>query len=449
MVVCVDIKNGTKVCVEFKCVWIGDNSGELRGFPLPCPPRSSVASYFSLTVVRRNGEIEKSHWFKQLVQTATDTHYACRTANKAQATTVMAEREGSAILDAEDCRTLGLSSSPSASAADTSVAGPTNEEEVNAAASLHLQAELPGPTVSSRKKKKRKVNRAGAATAAKKKCKATSERDRPTGVKKLKSGKLESSIWWGGKKCYIGTFDTAEQASAAYMSVRKDLDDAKLSRVGADEVDDIFDAAQKKAVEAVGGVVPKKKKSERDLPQGVTKVSTGTFATQTYWGGKGRAIGTFATPELASAAYMSVKKDLDDAKLSAVDADEVAAIFDAAKTKAIEVFGGITQGSKRKGTGFIDLTGVPPQPFILKNQLEPTLYKDNSRRRPTKEGSSKYTGIYYCMIKHNQDGRRRSWSRARSGPLDIMTTRKTPLPTMPARLISTRKRRCIPTFTAG
>ena len=26
VVVCVDIKNGTKVCVEFKCVWIGDNT---------------------------------------------------------------------------------------------------------------------------------------------------------------------------------------------------------------------------------------------------------------------------------------------------------------------------------------------------------------------------------------------------------------------------------------
>ena len=53
------------------------------------------------------------------------------------------------------------------------------------------------------------------------------------------------------------------------------------------------------------------------------------------------------------------------------------------------------RGRKAKGTGFIDLTGVPPQPLILKNQLSATCYKDNSRCRPTKAGSSKYTGTYY------------------------------------------------------
>ena len=51
--------------------------------------------------------------------------------------------------------------------------------------------------------------------------------------------------------------------------------------------------------------------------------------------------------------------------------------------------------SRRAGSGFIDLTGVPPQPLILKNQLSATCYKDSSRRRPTKAGSSKYTGTYY------------------------------------------------------
>ena len=203
----------------------------------------------------------------------------------------MAETEGSTILDA-------------------SVAGPTHEEANAAAASLHLQAEIPGPTDSSRKRKNRKVNRAEASTAAKKKSKA----------------------------------DT-----------------------------------------------------NRDLPEGVTETSAGNFSALIQWGGISRSIGTFVTPEQASDAFLSVKKDLGNAQISAIGPDEVNEAFVAAKTKAIELFGGIKRGeTKRKSkSGFIDLTGVPPQPLILKNQLGHTLYSDNSRRRPTKEGSSKYTGIYY------------------------------------------------------
>ena len=60
----------------------------------------------------------------------------------------------------------------------------------------------------------------------------------------------------------------------------------------------------------------------------------------------------------------------------------------------------LSKPTKRKGTGFIDLTGVPPQPLILKNQLGNTLYKDNSRRfagrlRTDNPNCSKYTGVYY------------------------------------------------------
>ena len=51
--------------------------------------------------------------------------------------------------------------------------------------------------------------------------------------------------------------------------------------------------------------------------------------------------------------------------------------------------------SKPKDTPFFDLTGVPPQPLILKNQMSATCYQDNSRRRPIREGSSKYTGVHY------------------------------------------------------
>ena len=45
--------------------------------------------------------------------------------------------------------------------------------------------------------------------------------------------------------------------------MKKVLEEANLSAFGADEVDAIFDAAQTKALGAVGGSVPKKRKSPR------------------------------------------------------------------------------------------------------------------------------------------------------------------------------------------
>ena len=56
---------------------------------------------------------------------------------------------------------------------------------------------------------------------------------------------------------------------------------------------------------------------------------------------------------------------------------------------------------KKHNTGnssFIDITDVPPQPLILKNGLDDNKYKDNSRRRPVKASSSKYTGVYYDKV---------------------------------------------------
>ena len=45
----------------------------------------------------------------------------------------------------------------------------------------------------------------------------------------------------------------------------------------------------------------------------------------------------------------------------------------------------------------IDLEDVPPQPLILKNDLSRSKeYSDNTRRRHVKEGSSKYTGVYFA-----------------------------------------------------
>ena len=312
----------------------------------------------------------------ELDQTATDTptSTAAQQISTSHISTIstMAETEGSTILDA-------------------SVAGPTHEEANAAASSLHLQAEIPGPTDSSRKKKKRKVNRAEAATAAKKKSKAVTNRDLPEGVTETSAGKFSALIQWGGKSRSIGTFATPEKASAACWSVKKGLDDAKLSAVGAHKVNNVFEAAKTIASEVYGGM------PEPGLPQGVTKIFTGRFVAKISSGGKERHIGTFVTPEQASDAFLSVKKDLGNAQISAIGPDEVNEAFVAAKTKAIEVYGGIKRGqTKRKSkSGFIDLTGVPPQPLILKNQLGHTLYSDNSRRRPTKEGSSKYTGIHF------------------------------------------------------
>ena len=103
-----------------------------------------------------------------------------------------------------------------------------------------------------RKKRKRNMNRSEAAPAAKKTSKVSSKRDLPTGVRKTPSGNFVSRIKWGGKDRHIDTFDTPEQASAAYLSVKKDRDDTNLVAIGADEVDALFDAAKTKALETVG-----------------------------------------------------------------------------------------------------------------------------------------------------------------------------------------------------
>ena len=183
------------------------------------------------------------------------------------------------------------------------------------------------------------------------------KRDLPTGVTKSSSGKFQSMISWGDKQHYIGSFDTPEQASAAYQSVKKDLSGAKPSKLGADEVlaqfdAMVFDAAQKKAIEAVGGANPRKRKPKaspqesaggspmRELPRGVRKTRNGKFETKTRWNGKDRYIGTFDTSEQASAAYVSVKKDLAEFKPSMLSTDEADTIFDASQKKAVEAVGG-------------------------------------------------------------------------------------------------------------
>ena len=87
-----------------------------------------------------------------------------------------------------------------------------------------------------------------------KRAEATSERDLPTGVRKLPSGRFKAKIHFGGTNRGIGTFDTPEQASAVYTSMRNVRNDVELSALGADEVTALFDATKKKAVETVGAL---------------------------------------------------------------------------------------------------------------------------------------------------------------------------------------------------
>ena len=173
------------------------------------------------------------------------------------------------------------------------------------------------------------------AQAAKKGSKATVKQDLPPCVNETPSGKFISRIRLGSRFPSIGTFDTPEQASAAYVSVRKDLDEAKLSGLGADEVNAFFEAAKTKALEAFGGFV-----KHRDLPQGVYKTPSGKFNSMVWWGGKNRYFGLFDSSEQASAAYVSMKMELNDSKLLGFRPDEVDAIFDAAMKKAVESVGG-------------------------------------------------------------------------------------------------------------
>ena len=143
-------------------------------------------------------------------------------------------------------------------------------------------------------------------------------------------GKFRSQIRFRGKTRSIGTFDDPQQASAACESVREDLEDINLSALGTDEVIAIFDETRKKALKSFGGFVRK-----QDLPRGVYK-ARGRFQTKIYWHAKLRHLGTFDSSEQASAAHASVRKDIDNANPLALGADEVDAVFDAARRKAFE-----------------------------------------------------------------------------------------------------------------
>jgi len=64
--------------------------------------------------------------------------------------------------------------------------------------------------------------------------------------------------------------------------------------------------------------------------------------------------------------------------------------------RAVYKYKGQTAQQNLRQNPFVDLTDVPPQPLILKNDLlRSKEYCDNTRRRNVKKGSSKYTGVYF------------------------------------------------------
>jgi len=197
--------------------------------------------------------------------------------------------------------------------------------------------------------------------------KAASEQDCPQGVYKVSPGKFVAQTSWRGKTRYIGTFGTPEHASAAYMSIKNGVAAAKVSLSGAHEEDAMFNAAKKKAVETVGGVVVRTKKNK--FPQGVRQLSSGRFSAIISWGGKSRYIGTLDTPEQASAAYIFIKNYLAS-KPSPCCADKEDAMCDAAQTKAQETVGGFVSTKKKKKKELPrGVHKVPSGKFVAKASL--------------------------------------------------------------------------------
>ena len=160
-------------------------------------------------------------------------------------------------------------------------------------------------------------------------CHLSCARDRP------KLAKVPDGDWY----CSM----CAKKVAAKNSSIAEDPDAQKQARIGNDRAKGDT-KAKKKALEADSVNAT----SKRDLPRGVYKQSGTSFTAQANWSGKTRFIGTFATPEQASAAYMSVKEDFARAKVSASGAEEVDAAFDEAKTNALESFGGFVRKNKNK-----------------------------------------------------------------------------------------------------
>ena len=117
---------------------------------------------------------------------------------------------------------------------------------------------------------------------------------------------------------YIGTFDTPEQASAAYTLVRGELD--KNSSLASDDLNAVFEGAKARALETAGegeaghGRLRARTGKKGGMPRGVREDGPGRFVARIQYSGVKNSqgyIGTFDTPEQASAAYSLVRNELD------------------------------------------------------------------------------------------------------------------------------------------
>ena len=174
---------------------------------------------------------------------------------------------------------------------------------------------------------------------------------------KKKMQKWEARIMVQGKARFIGYYDKEEDAAADYARAAFKYKPKKQSL-------DTYGGCDLSGVPNDLPLI----RNERNATGYIgVKPNKGRFTA--YIGRTNKTLGTFDTAEEAALIYARAKYYLEQSELS-----------------------------KPKDTPFFDLTGVPPQPLILKNQLSATCYQDNSRRRPIREGSSKYTGVYYDPV---------------------------------------------------
>jgi len=58
-----------------------------------------------------------------------------------------------------------------------------------------------------------------------------------------RTGKFKAEIYFNGRARYIGTFETAKEASCSYTSVKTALEEAKRNKPGVD-LNEVFESAK-------------------------------------------------------------------------------------------------------------------------------------------------------------------------------------------------------------
>ena len=135
------------------------------------------------------------------------------------------------------------------------------------------------------------------------------------------TGNWRADIRVMGRSQYIGTFPSSEEASRAFATVEKALDESGFSRMD-DEALEVFKKAR--------GQV--RRKNSMDA-KGFYQAKSGNWKAEIYVKGQTRYIGTFPSSEEASNARALVEKALDESGLSKHD-DEALEVFNKAREQA-------------------------------------------------------------------------------------------------------------------